>query len=180
MINKKNIPNIITIFRGLFTLVIITLFLIDAEKYISIILALFIIASISDFLDGYLARKWNVVSDFGKTADPLLDKVLVFSLLVLIFQYNIVPQLFIMILILRDLTIDSVRSAVIAKGGTMPAISSAKWKTTFQMLMIIFVLLYLIYPQQWISYLAIGTGALAVIFSLTSGYAYIQTFRAQK
>lgn len=180
MINKKNIPNIITILRGVFTILIIILFLIDAQKYMPIIFVLFIIASLSDFLDGYLARKWHVVSDFGKTADPLLDKVLVFSLLVLIFQYNVVPQLFIMILILRDLTIDSVRSTIIAKGDTMPAISSAKWKTTFQMLMIIFVLLCLIYPQQWISYLAIGTGALAVIFSLTSGYTYIQTFRAQK
>jgi CDP-diacylglycerol--glycerol-3-phosphate 3-phosphatidyltransferase len=146
----------------------------------SVILALFIIASISDFLDGYLARKWHVVSNFGKTADPLLDKVLVFSLLVLIFQYNVVPQLFIMILILRDLTIDSVRSAIVAKGGTMPAIFSAKLKTTFQMLMIIFVLLYLIYPLQWILYAAVGTGAMAVVFSLISGYAYIQTFQNHK
>ena len=180
MLTKKNIPNIITISRGMFTLAIIILFLVDAEKYMSLILILFIIASISDFLDGYLARRWHVVSDFGETADPLLDKILVFSLLVLIFQYNVVPQLFIMILILRDLTIDSIRSAVIAKGGTMPAISSAKWKTTFQMLMIIFILLYFIYPLQWIAYIAIGTGALAVIFSLTSGYTYIQTFRTQK
>jgi CDP-diacylglycerol--glycerol-3-phosphate 3-phosphatidyltransferase len=180
MINKKNIPNIITVLRGIFTLIIIILFLVDAQKYMPVILALFIIASISDFLDGYLARKWHVVSNFGKTADPLLDKVLVFSLLVLIFQYNVVPQLFIMILILRDLTIDSVRSAIVAKGGTMPAIFSAKLKTTFQMLMIIFVLLYLIYPLQWILYAAVGTGAMAVVFSLISGYVYIQTFQNHK
>ncbi len=177
MLNKKNIPNIITITRGLFTIVIIILFLLDAQKYMSLILTLFIIASLSDFLDGYLARKWHVVSDFGKTADPLLDKILVFSLLVLVFEYNAVPQFFIIILILRDLTIDSIRSAIIAKSNTLPAIFSAKLKTTFQMLMIIFILLYLIYPLQWISYIAISTGALAVIFSLTSGYTYIQTFK---
>ena len=92
MLNKKNIPNIITITRGLFTIVIIILFLLDAQKYMSLILTLFIIASLSDFLDGYLARKWHVVSDFGKTADPLLDKILVFSLLVLVFEYNAAAQ----------------------------------------------------------------------------------------
>jgi phosphatidylglycerophosphate synthase len=62
----------------------------------------------------------------------------------------------------------------------MPAIFSAKLKTTFQMLMIIFVLLYLIYPLQWILYAAVGTGAMAVVFSLISGYAYIQTFQNHK
>jgi CDP-diacylglycerol--glycerol-3-phosphate 3-phosphatidyltransferase len=175
MFSKQNIPNILTIARGIFTLIIIVLFLIDAQTFMPLILVLFIIASVSDFLDGYLARKWKVISDFGKTADPLLDKVLVFSLLILIFQYNVVPQLFIMILVLRDLTIDSVRSSIVAKGQTMPAISSAKWKTTFQMLMIIFVLLYLIYPQQWISYTAIAMSILAVIFSLISGHIYIKS-----
>jgi CDP-diacylglycerol--glycerol-3-phosphate 3-phosphatidyltransferase len=175
--NKKNIPNIITILRGILTIIIIILFLIDAEQYMSLILILFIIASISDFLDGYLARKWNIVSDFGKTADPLLDKILVFSLLILIFEFNIVPKIFIIILILRDLTIDSIRSAIIAQGNTMPAIFSAKLKTTFQMFMIIFVLLALIFPQNTtIPYIAISASILAIITSLFSGYIYIKTF----
>jgi len=181
MINKKNIPNIITILRGVFTLVIIILFLVDAEKYMPTILALFVIASISDFLDGYLARKWNVVSNFGKTADPLLDKILVFSLLIFIFEFNVVPKIFIIILILRDLTIDSIRSTLISRGITMPAIYTAKLKTTFQMIMIIFVLLYLIFPYiSALSHLAIGTGAIAVALSLLSGYTYIKTFTNTK
>lgn len=176
MFSKKQIPNGITIARGVFTLMIIALFLIDHEKYMPIIFVLFIIASLSDFVDGYLARKWKVVSEFGKMADPLLDKVLVFSLLILVFEFKVVPQVIILLLVLRDLTIDSLRSYAASRGISMPAITSAKWKTTFQMLMIIFILLFLIYPETaWLQTAAIATGALALILSLWSAAIYIKT-----
>ena len=147
MITKQQVPNIITVARGAFTLAIIALFLIDAEKYMPAIFILFVIASFSDYVDGYLARKWNVVSEFGKMADPLLDKILVFSVLILVFEFKIVPQVIILLLILRDLTIDSLRSYMASRGVSMPAITSAKWKTAFQMFMVIFILLFLIYPN---------------------------------
>lgn len=176
MLSKKQLPNIITIARGVFTLMIIALFLIDHEKYMPTIFILFIVASLSDFIDGYLARRWHVVSEFGKLADPLLDKVLVFSLLILVFEFNVVPQIIILLLILRDLTIDSLRSYATARGISMPAITSAKWKTTFQMFMIMFILLFLIFPAiAWLQSAAILTGMLALIFSLWSAAIYIKT-----
>lgn len=176
MFSKKQIPNIITIARGVFTLIIIVLFLIDAQKYMPIIFILFIIASLSDFVDGYLARKWHVVSEFGKMADPLLDKVLVFSLLILVFEFKVVPQVIILLLILRDLTIDSLRSYTATRGVSMPAITSAKWKTTFQMFMIVFILLFLIYPHMsWLQSAAQITGIIALILSLWSAGIYIKT-----
>lgn len=176
MFKKENIPNIITIARGVFTLIIIALFLIDAQKYMPTIFVLFIIASLSDFVDGYLARKWRVVSEFGKMADPLLDKVLVFSLLILVFEYKVIPQVIILLLVLRDLTIDSLRSYAASRGISMPAITSAKWKTTFQMMMIVFILLTLIYPETaWLQTIALATGVIALILSLWSAGIYIKT-----
>ena len=177
MFKKKNIPNIITVFRGVLTLVIIVLFLIDAQKYMIAIFTLFVIASLSDFVDGYLARKWHVVSDFGKTADPLLDKILVFSLLVLIFPTEVVPQWAIMILILRDLIIDSLRSYLVSQKITMPAIFTAKVKTTCQMLMIALTLLFLAYPDMaMLAALAKVMTILAVIMALISAYKYFRVF----
>lgn len=137
----------------------------------------FIVASFTDFLDGYLARKWKVVSNFGKIADPLLDKVLVFSLLILTFEFGIVPKWFIMILILRDMIIDSLRSYFVTRGITVAAIYTAKLKTVCQMLMINFILLTLIFPANIIlEKTAITVGAIAVIMSLWSAGSYIKIF----
>lgn len=176
MLNRKNIPNIITFIRGLLTIAIIILFLINYDKYISIIWTLFIAAAASDFFDGYLARKWNTISEFGKMADPLLDKMLVFSLLILVFEFDIVPRTFIMILVVRDLLIDSLRNYLARHNVSMPAIGTAKLKTTFQMLMINFILLTLIFPAAYaLQLLTITTGMIAVVMSLWSATIYIKT-----
>ena len=177
MLNKKNIPNILTGLRGILTIIIIVLFLLDYSQYGITIWTLFIIASFTDFLDGYLARKWQVVSNFGKIADPLLDKVLVFALLILVFEFSIIPKAFIMILILRDMLIDALRSYFVTKGVTVAAIYTAKLKTAFQMLMINFILLTLIFPTNIIlEKAAIITGLTAVIMSLWSAGSYVRIF----
>lgn len=123
-----HIPNVLTIMRILLTLVAIGLAAFEISALYAYLFGIFLVAAASDFADGYLARRYNVVSDFGKVFDPLADKVLTFVFLVLLYDSGIIPPLIILLLIVRDLTIDNVR-AFFATKVIVPAIFTAKAKT---------------------------------------------------
>lgn len=106
-----------------------------------IILALFAIASFTDFLDGYIARKYNMVTTFGKFMDPIADKLLVNSLFILLAVDGIVPVVPVLVMIWRDSIVDAVRMMASGKGRVMSAGMLGKLKTLLQMFTIIFVLL---------------------------------------
>lgn len=174
---KKNIPNILTFFRGAATLVIIALFLSDLESKFVASYFLFILAAFSDFFDGHLARKWKVVSDLGVVFDPLFDKLLVLSLLLLIFPLNIIPGTIILILFVRDIVIDSMRSFMLSRGTAVPAITTAKLKTASQMLALHFALLFLVLPQkELLKEFSVFLAIIATIFSLWSATVYCKKF----
>lgn len=172
-----NIPNLLTLFRGVATLIIIALFLSSfPERYICIYI-LFVLAALSDYLDGKLSRRWNTTSDFGAVFDPLFDKILVLTLIVLLYPFYIVPQIILLILLIRDIATDVLRSHLLSRGITTPAIYSAKLKTTCQMFMLNFMLLFLVLPHiSQFKNAAILFGILAVVFSLWSGGIYLRNF----
>ena len=175
---KKQIPNILTFFRGISTIIIAGLFLSNIESKFSIIYILFIFAAISDFFDGYLARKWKVATELGSILDPLFDKLLVLSLFLLIFSLNIIPGFLILILFARDIIIDSMRSFMLSHGTVVPAIKTAKIKTASQMLALHFALLFLVFPQEeLLKEIAILLGFVATIFSIWSAAIYYKKFR---
>lgn len=95
---------------------------------------LFIIASITDFLDGFIARKYNQVTDFGKFFDPIADKLLVNSTLIMFAVTEYIPVWMTLILILRDIFIDFIRTILAKKGVTLAADWFGKLKTIFQMI----------------------------------------------
>jgi len=173
ILSKKQIPNLLTIFRGLAALAIIALFFVPTGWNFWAAYILFVLAAITDYLDGWLARKWNAVSDFGVVFDPLFDKILVLSLLLLIYPLRIVPPIIIILLFLRDISTDVMKNYLLARGKPTPAVKTAKIKTACQMGMLHFVLLALALPQTpYLQAIAIALGAIAVIFSLASGTAY--------
>lgn len=106
-----------------------------------IVLVLFTVAALTDFVDGYLARKHNMITTFGKFLDPIADKLLVNTLLIIFASKNIVPVVAVLIMIWRDTIVDAVRMLVSQKGMVMAAGYLGKVKTVAQMLAIIFVLL---------------------------------------
>lgn len=174
---KAQIPNTLTWMRGIFSLIIILLFILKPESYKLYSLTLFILASLTDFFDGYFARKWNVVSNLGKIIDPLFDKLLVFSLLILLFPLNIVPKIAIIILLTRDITTDIMRYILLYNKKVVAAINSAKYKTTFQLITIALALVHLNLPEQiLIQKVAYTSSLIAVFFSLYSGYLYTKNF----
>ncbi len=138
-----NTPNKLTIFRTCVVPVFISVYLIDSIPYNNYIAAvIFIIASLTDFFDGYIARKYNLISNFGKFLDPLADKLLVNSALLcfLIVPNNPVPFWAVFIIIMRDFIINGFRLVASDNNMVIAAEYVGKVKTTVQMLMIILVL----------------------------------------
>ena len=90
---------------------------------------LFIIASLTDFVDGRVARKYNMVTDFGKMVDAISDKMLTNSLLVILSSQGMISPVIALIFIVRDIIVDAIKMIVGNKGKAVAAIGVAKWKT---------------------------------------------------
>lgn len=153
----RNIPNMLTIFRIILVIPIIVLFLVNNNfgvcysfmlenhvisidwKYITIAI-IFIIASISDFLDGFLSRRYNWQSNFGKFWDPLADKILVNSTFILLAIVNFTHIGFVLVFIIRDIIVDGIRMYCSSKSIVLPADNFGKLKTVFQITAIIILL----------------------------------------
>ena len=138
-----NTPNKLTIARMIlvpfFVLFILTGWGGDANRYIC--LAIFVVASITDWFDGHLARKNNLVTNFGKFMDPLADKLLVCSALICMIELDRLPAWFVIIIIAREFIISGFRLIAAENGVVIAANYWGKFKTTFQMLMVIVLIL---------------------------------------
>lgn len=106
-----------------------------------IALALFIIASLTDLLDGKIARKYNLVTNFGKFMDPLADKLLVCSALICLIELNALPAWMVIIIISREFIISGFRLIASDNGVVIAASYWGKFKTTFQMVSVVLLLL---------------------------------------
>ncbi|ATZ18364.1 CDP-diacylglycerol--glycerol-3-phosphate 3-phosphatidyltransferase [Mesoplasma melaleucae] len=191
---KWNLPNILTLIRLLlvpvvFMLVIANIYHWDknwivgnADSTFKITLTMllagvvFIVASFTDFLDGYLARKNNQVTDFGKLFDPIADKLLVNSVLILFASsISIISVWITLILILRDIFVDFIRMILSSKGVTLSAGIFGKLKTIFQMIglsLLFFVSSFTFNFEVWQEQLVLIPMYIAVAFSLYSGVDY--------
>ncbi len=167
---SMNLPNKLTIFR----VILIPVFIIalmsgiipePVNRYVGVVI--FCVASFTDYLDGHIARKYNLVTNFGKFMDPLADKLLVSSALICMIELGFLPAWIVIIIISREFIITGFR-LIATEGGLVIAASWwGKIKTVTQMLMIILVLL--------------GVGGiigniliiLATVFTVISGVDYI-------
>lgn len=138
-----NLPNRLTLFRlALIPIIMIPLSLIHSDFSWThgkdVILGLtagwtFVLAGITDFLDGYIARKRKLVTVFGSLLDPLADKFLVVSSLILLLQLNRLSAIIVIILVLREMYITGLRLLAIEREIRIPVSQLGKWKTVFQM-----------------------------------------------
>lgn len=142
MLKKMNLPNKLTLLRILLVIVFVVFMCLPAEfiwaKYVS--LGVFVLASITDFLDGYISRKKNLVTKFGKIMDPLADKMLVASGFILIAAAGIIPVWMAVVIVLRDFFVTGLRNFGADKEKDLSASLSGKIKTVFQLLAIILAL----------------------------------------
>ncbi|MBR5796225.1 MAG: CDP-diacylglycerol--glycerol-3-phosphate 3-phosphatidyltransferase [Erysipelotrichaceae bacterium] len=106
-----------------------------------VLLALFLVASISDFLDGFIARKYNQITTLGKFIDPIADKALTTTMFILFAIDGIIPPLVVLIMVWRDILVDGIRMMCAERGVVVAAGLLGKAKTVAQMVAIVFVLL---------------------------------------
>lgn len=139
-----NLPNKITIARVFMIPIFLIIYLTNVLPYSNVIAAvIFVIAALSDALDGYLARKYKLVTNFGKFADPLADKLLVGAALICFVQFQLVPAYIIIIIISREFIISGFRLVAADNGVVIAASNIAKFKTTAQMIMSVLLILNL-------------------------------------
>lgn len=138
-----NLPNKLTMFRVIlipfFVFFLLAPFFEGYGNYIAV--GIFVVASLTDFLDGYLARKHNLVTNFGKFMDPLADKLLVCSALICLIELKLIPAWVVIIIIAREFIISGFRLIASDNGVVIAASYWGKFKTTFQILMVIVLML---------------------------------------
>ena len=190
----KNIPNILTIIR----IVLVPIFLFFAFAYfcpgnLYIAFAIYAVASLTDYLDGYLARKYNVVSNIGKFLDPIADKVLFLAGLVVLCYFMFVYNLFstsiiilifisVFIIIARDYIVDAIRQIAGTKGKVIPADIYGKAKTFVQdFAMPILLLFYALVENSYLAnsgvvqivgYVGLALFFIGVVLTVASGINY--------
>jgi len=136
-----NLPNKITVARIAMVPIFIWVLLSGIQNSRLIAAAIFIIASITDFIDGYLARKYELITDFGKLMDPMADKILVASALIALVQIGRISVWPVAIILAREFLITSFRSLAASKGLVIAASIWGKIKTNTQMFAIILLML---------------------------------------
>ena len=178
-----NLPNRLTLFRVMLIPIIVGSLYIVKMKYQIFDLIMkdlgyiagwsFVIASITDFFDGYIARKRGIVTVFGSFLDPIADKFLVVSSLIMLQALGRIHPLVVVALVLRELYMTSLRLLANEKGLSVPVDNLGKWKTTFQMMGIPMLMAY-DKPFPYISFPLLGTILiyLAFFFSVYSAGNY--------
>ncbi|HQD50324.1 MAG TPA: CDP-diacylglycerol--glycerol-3-phosphate 3-phosphatidyltransferase [Defluviitaleaceae bacterium] len=169
-----NLPNKLTILRvvmiPLFLLILLTNWLPDPQKRI-IAVIIFALASFTDYLDGYIARKNNLVTNFGKFMDPLADKLLVTSALISLVELGDLSAWIAILIISREFIITGFRLIAASDGIVIAASWWGKIKTVSQMLMIIIVLLNINTTLfNYLEYLLMGA---VILFTIISCIDYI-------
>ncbi len=134
------LPNQLTILRIILTPVFLFLFLSNNPVYNQLALAVFIIAALTDWYDGWLARKFNYITNWGKFWDPLADKILTSTAFIGFYIIDVIPLWMIIVIIVRDFIITILRAYADYKGKSFPTSYYAKWKTFFQMTFLYYLL----------------------------------------
>lgn len=186
---KNNLALKITLFRIILIPIILLILLVpintndffylfNIKIYIPYFIALiiFIVASLSDAVDGYVARATNTVTTLGKFLDPVADKLLVNSVLIYLASANQIPVLIVIIMILRDISVDALRLVAAQKNVVIAASILGKLKTIFQMISICLVLLYA-YPNEPLNPLVLYLVYVATLISVLSGLNYFIKYK---
>lgn len=133
---------------------------------------LFIIGSLTDFLDGYIARKYNLITDFGKLIDAIADKMLVNSVLIILASTGTINAIIPVVVILRDTVVNSIKMLAASKGKVVAAIKSGKLKTACLMTGITLTLFYNLPFELWNLQVANILLLIATVLSIYSGVQY--------
>ena len=182
-----NLPNKITVTRFGLTMIFVAVLSMDFSQSASLGLILFIVASITDFLDGYIARKFNLVTKFGKLMDPLVDKILVSAAFVLLTASGHIPAWMVVTILSREFLVTGLRLIASSEGHVLAAEKLGKHKTTWQIITVIYFLTYLASNEPTFAWIAPAFGTkllhpdfageillwITLLLTLVSGVGYV-------
>lgn len=168
--NRSNLPNKLTVFRIISVPFVIFLLLVDS--YLPA-LALFLFASITDFVDGYLARKRDQISPFGKFADPIADKLLVAGTLITFIQLDAITAVPVVVIIARGFLVTGIRLLGTTKDRVISASWLGKLKTISHITLIAVITLELQFKYAWLEAAVLPLVYFAVATALISGIDYL-------
>ena len=177
---KKAIPNALTLFRCLISILLPILIIYGGETGAILAAPLLLLAGLSDYFDGFYARKYNVVSILGKVLDPIADKLLVIGVLLslasenlLDFYFGFIPSL---IIILREIFISGLRESVSSYNFTLKVSVLAKWKTTIQLIacgsFLVWRMNEYFYNIDFLGFFSYSLLWIASIITLITGFQY--------
>lgn len=177
-----NLPNQLTLARLGLTVIFVGALATHYPYHHSVALAVFLLASLTDYLDGELARRWNLITDFGKLMDPLVDKILTAAAFILLIPLGAFPAWVVITIIAREFLITGLRTLANQKGVVLPAEKLGKHKTAWQMITIVYFLVLLAWTDwvqprpEWFGWAWQTLGGLltsiTVLLTIYSGLAY--------
>jgi len=171
-----NLPNSLSLLR-LACLPVIILFLSYEGRLDSFLAALFFgMAFVTDFLDGYFARRYGAVTVVGKLLDPLADKILVIVTMIMLIPIGRIPAWVVMLIVVRELAVTGLRSIAVAEGVVIHASSLGKYKTVFQCSATIALCLHYEYLGVDLHVVGMGLLWIALGFTVWSGWSYFRDF----
>jgi CDP-diacylglycerol--glycerol-3-phosphate 3-phosphatidyltransferase len=186
-----NLPNLLTLSRIPLMFVIVSLMQYHWPGAASLAFVLFIAAGVSDWLDGYIARKRGLVSNFGKLMDALTDKIFVLGLMIAFVHTDALPIYWVLLVLCREFLITGMRMVAASKGVVFAAERGGKQKTVTQLIAIGFLLFVPMLENDFVRILpwdlgpfadllhhvGLGIFIVAVFFTLWSGYRYFMKYR---
>jgi CDP-diacylglycerol--glycerol-3-phosphate 3-phosphatidyltransferase len=179
-----NIPNLLTLFRIALIPAVCWLIYDGTPESCILAFSFFAVASVTDWLDGYIARKRGLVSLTGKFLDPLADKLLVMAVLIMLVAMGRVAEWLVILIIAREISITALRALAASEGMVIAAGQGGKFKTAFQMVGLIGLIVHYTYEIDYLfveipfNFHRVGFWLLliSVLFSLSSGWEYFRGF----
>lgn len=172
-ISRAQIPNYLTYFRYAAIIKILLAWLLPAPFGIWLMLVFVLLASISDFLDGFLARQWQVESDLGRLLDPNADKLLIATVLILLACDGIISPVPVVLILARELFVSGLREFMAERRIVIAVTKLAKWKTATQMVSVMLLLLMAVVPSELLYYIAHSLLWIATALTLYTGAHYL-------
>lgn len=186
-----NLPNVLTIFRIVLTFVFIFTFTQDGSGSRVLALIVFTAASLTDFLDGYLARKYNLITPFGKLMDPIADKFLILSAFFIFMQMQLIATWMFFLIFVREIIVTGLRLVAMKRGVPLAAEGAGKLKTVLQIVAVYSIIIFTVVIQlnvdvqsyqimmhrtfKWITIFMV----FVVIITLWSGFSFVWNNRKE-
>lgn len=172
-----NLPNTLSIIRLIFIPVIVVFLYIPGKTGAFLAALFFALASVTDLLDGFYARRYNTITSIGKLLDPLADKLLISVTLIILIELNRISALIVALIIAREIAITGLRGLAVARGKVIAASRSGKYKTIFQIVAITCLCLH--YQYVKINFQVVGTVFIWIALILTIWSACLYFKRAK-